>query len=89
MMPAVKVHINKIKSLGETKPISLSFQRIKASIPASLSPIMAQVSGWAYWGASKAFDRYSPLDQIDAGNVAGCNGDLVRIAFGVTAGREC
>lgn len=37
---------------------------------AVLAPaLLAQEQGWTYWGGSKAFDRYSPLEQIDASNV--------------------
>lgn len=32
--------------------------------------LSAQQQNWTYWGGSKAFDRYAPLDQINASNVA-------------------
>ena len=37
----------------------------------SIAPeLHAQEQDWNYWGGSKAFDRYSPLAQIDESNVA-------------------
>ena len=43
-------------------PLGLLLALLAAELP-------AQEPGWTYWGGSKAFDRYSPLDQIDASNV--------------------
>ena len=43
---------------------------LAATLLAGLASAAEQRSGWTYWGGSKAFNRYSPLDQINAGNVS-------------------
>lgn len=40
-----------------------------SSVIGLLQPAAAQQSGWTYWGGNRAFNRYSPLDQITVDNV--------------------
>src|SRR5688572_30917361 len=49
--------------------VGLSLAILAAAPPASAQHEGTQKGEWRYWGGDEASSRYSPLDQIDAGNV--------------------
>jgi glucose dehydrogenase len=55
-------------SRARSSPRSASATLLPLLLGLAVSPAPAQDAEWRYWGGDPGSTRYSPLDQIDAGN---------------------